>query len=99
MERFDIVIVGGAGNDLLGNAVGSAVTDLPTLTVTAAGSDGLGRAIGGAAGSVLAGSGGQNSVAGRPGGIGPDILGVCEIENAHVVRLLAPPLCARSTSR
>lgn len=67
-------IVGGAGNDLLGNAVGSAVTDLPTLTVTAAGGNGLGRAIGGAAGSVLAGSGGQNSVAGRPGGIGPDIL-------------------------
>lgn len=77
-------IVGGAGNDLLGNAVGSAVTDLPTLTVTAAGGNGLGRAIGGAAGSVLAGSGGQNSVAGRPGGIGTDTLqptvGVTELD-------------------
>lgn len=79
--------IGGIGNDLLGSAVGSAITDVAPLTVTAATGglgSGLGGALGGAAGSVISGGVGQNSVAGRPGGTGTDVLqptvGVTEVD-------------------
>lgn len=79
-------LIGNAGNDILGGAVGSGVTDVAPLIVTAGsgGGGGLGRAIGGAVGGVLSGGAGQDSVAGRPGGTGTDILspttGVTEVD-------------------